>query len=111
MELARTIVNALEEKKAEDILLLDIEKIASFASYFVICTGTSERMLDALADAVLELTRGKFKKKGRLEGTSNGGWVVLDYGSVVVHLFAPDTRAYYRLEELWNDGKVLLRVQ
>jgi len=104
-------VNALEEKKAEDILLLDIEKVASFASYFVICTGTSERMLDALADSVLEMTREKFKKKGRPEGTPDGGWVVLDYGSIVVHLFAPDIRAYYQLEELWNDGKVLLRVQ
>ncbi|MGD0610603.1 MAG: ribosome silencing factor [Anaerolineales bacterium] len=111
MELARAIVNALEEKKAEDILLLDIEKIASFASYFVICTGTSERMLNALGDAVLEMARGKFKKKGRLEGTPDGGWIILDYSSVVVHLFAPDTRAYYRLEELWNEGKVLLRVQ
>ena len=111
MDLARAIVNALEEKKGEDILLLDIEKVASFASYFVICTGTSARMLDALADAVLETSRSKFKKKGRPEGTPDDGWVVVDYGSVVVHLFAPETRAYYRLEELWNEGKVLLRVQ
>jgi len=76
-----------------------------------VCTGTSERMLNALADAVSEMTRGKFKKKGRQEGTPDGGWIVLDYGSVVVHLFAPAMRSYYRLEELWNEGKVLLRVQ
>jgi len=82
LDLARAIVNALEEKKGEDILLLDIEKVASFASYFVICTGTSARMLDALADAVLETSRSKFKKKGRPEGTPDDGWVVVDYGSV-----------------------------
>lgn len=111
MELARTIVNALEEKKGEDILLLDIEKIASFTSYFVICTGTSERMLAALADAINEKTKDRFNKKGRLEGSPGGGWMVLDFGSVVVHLFSPEVRDYYRLEELWSEGKVLLRVQ
>jgi ribosome-associated protein len=77
----------------------------------VICTGTSDRMLNALADAVSEQTRQKHKIKGRLEGSPSGGWLVLDYGSVVVHIFAPEVRGYYRLEELWSEGKVLLKVQ
>jgi ribosome-associated protein len=77
----------------------------------VICTGTSDRMLNALADAVSEKTREAHNKKGRLEGSPNGGWLVLDYGSVVVHIFAPEVRSYYQLEELWNEGKVLLKVQ
>ncbi len=111
MELARAIVSALEEKKGEDILLLDINKIASFTSYFVICSGTSQRMLGALADAVNEKTRTAFTKKGRIEGSPDNGWMVLDYGSVVVHLFSPEVRDYYQLEELWSEGKVLLRVQ
>ena len=111
MELARSIVDALEDKKGEDIILLDIEKIATFTSYFVICSGTSNRMLNALADAATEKTLKKFKRKGRLEGSPDGGWLVLDYGSVVVHLFAPEVRDYYRLEELWSDGKVLLKLQ
>ncbi len=111
MDLARGIVDALEEKKGEDILLLDIEKISSFTSYFVICSGTSARMLDALADAVNEKTRTRLTKKGRVEGSSDGGWMVLDFGSIVVHLFSPDVRDYYRLEELWGEGKVLLRLQ
>jgi len=68
-------------------------------------------MLDALAKGVLEATRKNHKKKGRVEGKSQEGWLVMDYGDVVVHLFAPDTREYYDLEELWSDGKVLLRVQ
>jgi len=68
-------------------------------------------MLDALADAVLEKTRTQYKIKGRREGSADGGWLVLDYGSIVIHLFAPDRREYYRLEELWSKGKVLLRLQ
>ena len=68
-------------------------------------------MLDALAKGVLEGTKKDYKKKGRVEGQSGEGWLVLDYGDVVVHLFSPDMREYYDLEELWSDGKVLLRVQ
>jgi len=104
-------VNTLEDKKGEDILLLDIQDIASFTSYFILCTGTSDRMLDALADAVLDKTRTEHKVKGRREGSADGGWLVLDYGSIVIHLFAPDRREYYRLEELWSKGKILLHLQ
>jgi ribosome-associated protein len=68
-------------------------------------------MLDALADAINDKTREKHKMKSRTEGLPGGGWMVLDYGAVVVHLFAPDLRDYYRLEELWGEGKVLLHVQ
>ncbi|HLO13865.1 MAG TPA: ribosome silencing factor [Anaerolineales bacterium] len=111
LELAHKIVAALEDKKGEDILLLDIKEIASFTDYFVICNGTSDRMLDALAKGVLDATKQIYKKKGRVEGQAQEGWLVLDYGDVVVHLFSPDQRKYYDLEELWSDGKVLLRVQ
>ena len=68
-------------------------------------------MLDALADSVLDHTRAQHKKKGRREGEAHEGWLVIDYGDVVLHLFSPDQRAYYQLEDLWNEGKVLLRVQ
>jgi len=68
-------------------------------------------MLDALAKGVLEATRKDYKKKGRLEGRSQDGWLVMDFGDVVVHIFSPDQREYYDLEELWSDGKVLLKVQ
>ena len=91
--------------------MLDIQKIASFTDYFILCTGTSDRMLDALADATLESVRVSYRKKGRKQGEARDGWVVVDYGDVVVHLFSPDQRDYYNLEELWEDGKVLLRVQ
>lgn len=104
-------MDILEDKKGEDILLIDIKEIASFTDYFVLCTGTSDRMLDALARSVLEATKGRHKKRSRIEGEARDGWLVVDFGDVVVHLFSPDQRAHYRLEELWQEGKILLRVQ
>ena len=91
--------------------MLDLKDIASFTDYFVLCNGTSDRMLDALAKTVVDEMRAQHKKKGRVEGEAREGWLVVDYGDVVLHLFSPDQRRYYQLEELWNEGKVLLRVQ
>jgi ribosome-associated protein len=68
-------------------------------------------MLNALAETVLESTQEQYKKKGRKEDEARDGWLVVDYGDVVVHLFSPDQRTYYQLEELWSEGKVLLRLQ
>ena len=68
-------------------------------------------MLDALANSAIDDTRKKFKKKAKKQGNSRDGWVVVDYGDVVVHLFSPDQRDYYQIEELWEDGKVLLRLK
>jgi ribosome-associated protein len=101
----------LEEKKGEDILLMDISEISDFADYFVICSGTSDRMLQALADAVVEKVREQHHFKPRIEGQSQEGWLLADFGDVILHLFSPDRREYYRLEELWGRGKVLLRLQ
>jgi ribosome-associated protein len=90
---------------------MDIKELASFTSYFIICTATSSRMLNALADGVIEKTRSEHKRKGRIEGSPETGWLVVDYGDIVVHLFDDELRCYYNLEELWKDGKILLRVQ
>ncbi|WKZ42282.1 MAG: ribosome silencing factor [Anaerolineales bacterium] len=105
------MVNSLEDKKGEDIVLLDLKDIASFTDYFVICTGSSDRMLDALASTAIDDIRKKYKKKGKKQGLSRDGWVVVDFGDVVVHLFSPDQRDFYQIEDLWEDGKVLLRLQ
>jgi ribosome-associated protein len=88
-----------------------LQKVAAFTDYFVICSGTSDRMLDALAHGTLEKAREVHQVKGRSEGQAAAGWVVVDFGAVIVHLFAPETREYYKLEELWKEGKVLLRLQ
>ena len=108
---ARTIVTALEDKKGEDIVLLDIHEISDFADYFVICSGTSDRMLQALADGAIEEVREHYQFKGRVEGAPLDGWLLVDFGDVILHLFSPDRRDYYRLEELWDEGKLLLRLQ
>lgn len=104
-------MNALEEKKGEDILLLDVQKVASFTDYFVISTASSSRMLNALADGILEKVRVTHTKKGRVQGTPEAGWIVIDYGDIVVHLLDEELRGYYKLEELWREGKLLLRLQ
>ncbi len=111
MELARSVVTLLEDKKGEDILLMDIQNIASFADYFVICSGTSDRMLQSLADAIMEEAKKQFRIISSIEGEPVDGWLVVDLGDVVVHLFSPEQRDYYDLERLWDRGKVLLRVQ
>jgi ribosome-associated protein len=104
-------VDVLEEKKGENITLLDLHGIAIFADYFVIGSGTSDRMIHALADAVQDQVRKKYGMKGRVEGASENGWVLIDLGDVVVHLFSPDRRDYYHLEDLWAQGKVLIHLQ
>ncbi len=104
-------MDALEEKKGEDIVLLDIREIAIFADYFIICSGTSDRMLDALAESAEMHVREQFDIRTRVEGSPKDGWLLVDFGDVILHLFSPDRRDYYRLEELWSKGKVLLHLQ
>lgn len=91
--------------------MLDIRELADFSEYFVVCSGTSDRMLQALADEVKERTWKTQQLRGRVEGKPQDGWVLVDFGDVIVHLFSPDRRDYYRLEDLWAQGKILLRLQ
>jgi len=111
LALAKTIVDALEEKKGEDIVVLDIREVSLLADYFVICSGTSPRMLDALLEATRETVKEAYQLRPRVEGDSHGGWILADYGDVILHIFSPDRREYYGLEELWSEGRVVLRLQ
>jgi len=90
---------------------MDVHEIASFTDYFIICSGTSDRMLESLFDTVLETSKKKFDLIGKGEGLPSTGWMVIDLGDIVVHLLSPDQRSYYRLEQLWERGKVLLRLK
>ena len=90
---------------------MDIREIADFTEYFVISTGTSDRMLIALAEAVKIEMRKQYDLICRLEGLAHEGWLLLDFGDIVLHIFSPDRRSYYRLEDLWSKGKILLRLQ
>ncbi|HSL85811.1 MAG TPA: ribosome silencing factor [Bacteroidales bacterium] len=111
LEQARELVTALEDKKAEDIILLDIHEVTLFTDYFVICSGTSERMLRSLVNAATDAMQSKFKVKGRIMGSPSNGWIAVDFTDIVLHVFSPDQRDYYLLEELWSNGKVLLKVK
>jgi ribosome-associated protein len=110
LDIARKTVDVLEERKGENIILLDIHEIASFTDYFVICSGTSDRMLSALAEAVSQSAHQNFQLPARIEGRPEDGWLVIDLGDTVVHLFAQEEREYYHLEQLWDKGKVLLKL-
>ena len=112
LDLAHTIVEILDEKKGDDILLLDLVGVCSFTDYFVICTAGSERTLKALADEVHMQVKEKLSKIPKsIEGNASSGWILIDYGDVILHLFSRELRAYYKLEELWQEGKILLRIQ
>jgi nicotinate-nucleotide adenylyltransferase len=111
LDMARRIVELAEDKKAADIVLLDLTGLTTLADAFVICSGGSERQLDAIADGILEGLRAeKVRPIGR-EGTAASHWVLVDFGSVVVHIFTPPERDYYSLEKHWAEARTVLRVQ
>ena len=112
LDMAHTVVDALEEKMGESILLLDLRGISIVADYYVIVNGRSDRHLKALARVVAESAGQKRSVKLRgLDAQAASGWVLLDLGEVIVHLFMRRQRDHYGLEKLWSHGKVLLRVQ
>lgn len=111
LDLARRIVELAEDKKAADIVLLDLGELTTLADAFVICSGGSERQISAIADGIVEgLKDERVKPIGR-EGTSESHWVLIDYGSVIVHVFTPPERDYYELEKHWGEARVVVRVQ
>ena len=111
LDLARRIVELAEDKKAADIVLLDLSGLTTVADAFVICSGGSERQLDAIAEGIIEGMRSeKVRPIGR-EGTASSHWVLVDFGSVVVHVFTPPERDYYSLEKHWSEARTVLRVQ
>ena len=111
LDIARKIVDAAEDKKAAEIVLLDVSELTSMADYFVICSGGSERQLGAIGDGIAEKLRDEGVRPIGREGGSNSHWTLLDFGAVIVHIFAPPERDYYQLERHWSKAKTVLRVQ
>lgn len=106
------LVDAIVDKKGVDILLLDIRDHAAFADYFLICNGENERQLRTLSEALATAA----KESGAVtaveqEGDPSSGWMLVDFGDLIVHLFSPEKRSYYRLEDIWNQGHVVLNIQ
>lgn len=104
LELARLVGRAALDKKAEDLVILDVRNLSSFTDYFVIMSGRSTRHVQGLAQAVDEALGSKRIKSANTEGLDEGLWVLLDYNDVVVHIFYSETRGFYDLESLWRDA-------
>ena len=111
IEVAHKAVEAASEKQAIDIVLLDVRGLCSFADYFVICSGDSERQIKTIYDEVGHA----LKREGILplhhEGTKDSGWLLIDFSGVIVHIFATLEREFYQLDELWDKATPLVRIQ
>ena len=111
LELARRVVDVIADMKGEDVLLLDIRDISILADCFVIGSTTSERQADAIVEDILREVKQAFNVKPlHVEGDAASGWILMDYGGVVVHLFTPELRSYYDLEGLWREARIVVRV-
>jgi len=112
LDLARYIVDTISAKMGADILLLDMQEVTLITDFFVITTAASERQIGALSDDIVaQVKRECDTPPLSVEGSPAGGWVLIDYGGVVVHLFSEEQRAYYQLEELWSKARTLLRIE
>lgn len=112
LDLARRVVDLLSDKMASDIVLLDIRGISLIADYFVICSAGSERQTTAILKDLSEKLLDEYGRKSlHTEGRSDSGWVLLDYGDVIVHIFSAQQREYYKLEELWSTATPIVRLQ
>ncbi|WP_300391919.1 ribosome silencing factor [Henriciella sp.] len=101
--LADTVTNALEDDKAEDIIVIDLEGKSSLADIMVIASGRSARHVASIADHLAQTVKDATGRSVRLEGMPNADWVLLDMGDIIVHLFRPEVRAFYNLEKIWSD--------
>ena len=112
LDLVRDILTVIEDKKGSDILVLDIREISLLADCFVICTAETSRQLKAIADSLIpEMKNRGLLTLGGTEGSLDSGWVLIDLGDIVVHLFSPQQRDFYALDKLWKDAKVVVHIQ
>jgi len=106
-ELAKIAIEAMEDKKAIDIKIIDIEKISTLADYFIIASGSNRNQVQAMADEVDEkMSRAGYEPKN-IEGYRNANWILMDYGDLVIHIFDEENRLFYDLERIWRDGNLV----
>ncbi len=104
------MVEAASDKKAEDILVLNVSEVTTIADLFIICSGRGERQVQGIVDGIVEKVTGAGRSLLGIEGYAQGRWILIDAGDVVVHAFVPEERELYRLERLWGDAPVVLRI-
>jgi ribosome-associated protein len=104
-------VEAASDKQADDIVMLDMREVCTFADYFVVCSGESQRQVKAIADAIDEALSGEGAQCHRSEGGIESGWLLMDYGDVIIHIFDSTQREYYKLEKLWGKATPLVRIE
>lgn len=102
---------ALEEKKAEDVQVIEIKDISIIADYFIIANGTNAPQVDALVTNVQDVLGKEGFEPKRIEGVRSASWILMDYGDVVVHIFSKEDRLFYNLERIWRDGKAISKEQ
>ena len=108
-KMALLAVEALEDKKAEDITIIDISEVSVLADYFIIADGSNRNQVQAMADSAEEsLGKAGYEAK-QIEGTRNSSWVLMDYGDMIVHVFDEENRLFYDLERIWRDGKQITK--
>ena len=105
------MVEASSDKQASNIVLLDTSAVSDFADYFVICSGDTTRQIKAIRDEVEHVLKREGILPHHYEGTLDSGWLLLDYGDVIVHIFANPEREYYQLDKLWSQASTLVRIQ
>src|SRR5690242_20798751 len=110
-QLARAAADIASDKKASDVLVLDIREVTTIADYFVICSGSNPRQLQAIAEALEENLEKQGARMFHREGVADTGWILLDFGDVIVHIFGTKEREYYRLERLWSEAKTVVYLQ
>lgn len=103
-ELAEAIVRALDSKRAKEIEVIQVSEVTILADYFILCTATSTTQIRALSDLCEEAAEALEERLDHKEGERESGWVLLDFSTVVVHIFLPEQRSFYNLERLWSDG-------
>ena len=107
-EMAGIAYRALEDKKAEDIRIINIEKVSVLADYFLIASGTNRNQVQAMADNVDEMLHKAGYSVKQIEGYQTANWILLDYGDIIVHIFDRENRLFYDLERIWRDGESIL---
>ena len=106
-EIAKIAVNALEDRKAEDVTVIDIETVSVIADYFIIANGTNQNQLQAMKDAADEALYKAGVKVQQVEGNQSSTWILMDYGDIIIHIFSKEDRLFYDLERTWRDGKII----